>query len=241
LIELLVVIAIIAILAAILFPVFAQAREAARKASCESNLKQIALALSMYQQDYDGKMMCSGALPVNPATAADGSNLVRNVQGGMVYMLNPYIKNTQVFKCPSDPGDDYWARNDGASWYPNAPWSRTPTSYMFRHVFDCNGASGNPTLGTNEASIGYPANDMVFIEMAAWHREKLPVWDGPPPKMPPTTRTVNASYADGHVKIFTLNYQQPASWNPNFDMNWILSPTDNTNLGLSYDTCTNCP
>ena len=70
LIELLVVIAIIAILAAILFPVFAQAREKARETSCISNLKQIGLALRMYSQDYDERLFASGQLPTMPATAA---------------------------------------------------------------------------------------------------------------------------------------------------------------------------
>src|SRR5438046_10716528 len=66
LIELLVVIAIIAILAAILFPVFAQARENARKSSCQSNLKQIGSALTMYSQDYD-EVLCSDKLRTHPA------------------------------------------------------------------------------------------------------------------------------------------------------------------------------
>ncbi|HOM82691.1 MAG TPA: DUF1559 domain-containing protein [Armatimonadota bacterium] len=89
LIELLVVIAIIAILAAILFPVFARARENARKSTCQSNLKQLAQAVLMYAQDYDE------ALPgANCATLDAGTcwNLV----------AYPYIKNTGVFRCPSD-------------------------------------------------------------------------------------------------------------------------------------------
>ncbi|MCD6352263.1 MAG: DUF1559 domain-containing protein, partial [Armatimonadetes bacterium] len=84
LIELLVVIAIIAILAAILFPVFAKAREKARQASCMSNLKQIALGLLMYVQDYDGRFMC-----------------IRQGPGGWNKNVQPYVKNWQVFVCPS--------------------------------------------------------------------------------------------------------------------------------------------
>jgi prepilin-type N-terminal cleavage/methylation domain-containing protein len=103
LIELLVVIAIIAILAAILFPVFAQAREAARKASCQSNLKQIALALGMYQQDYDGTMFASGMLPENPSTAPDGQNIVRMIGGGTSWFLQPYIKNTGISSARATP------------------------------------------------------------------------------------------------------------------------------------------
>ena len=91
LIELLVVIAIIAILAAILFPVFAQAREKARTASCSSNHKQIALAWTMYLQDYDERGI--------PYSSTGGS-------GGVAFVWNklvqPYIKNTQVYSCPSN-------------------------------------------------------------------------------------------------------------------------------------------
>jgi len=87
LIELLVVIAIIAILAAILFPVFAQAREKARQASCISNNKQVGLAILQYVQDYDENMP-SG----------------RNQPGlGWANQTYPYMKNTQVYKCPDDP------------------------------------------------------------------------------------------------------------------------------------------
>lgn len=87
LIELLVVIAIIAILAAILFPVFAQARAAARKAACTSNMKQIGLAMQSYSTDYDGYMPPSQL----PSTGANVS---------WPTMLFPYVKNEGVFVCP---------------------------------------------------------------------------------------------------------------------------------------------
>ena len=90
LIELLVVIAIIAILAAILFPVFARAREKARAASCLSNLKELALGVLMYAQDYDER------LPQMVAPAIAG--------GFFPYwpdLIYPYVKNAQVFICPS--------------------------------------------------------------------------------------------------------------------------------------------
>ncbi|BCM94441.1 hypothetical protein IAD21_06348 [Abditibacteriota bacterium] len=89
LIELLVVIAIIAILAAILFPVFARARENARRASCSSNLKQIGLGWLQYAQDYDEKV---APATINGCTAAAFSWPV---------LLYPYIKSTQLYVCPS--------------------------------------------------------------------------------------------------------------------------------------------
>ncbi|MDH7570689.1 MAG: prepilin-type N-terminal cleavage/methylation domain-containing protein [Armatimonadota bacterium] len=97
LIELLVVIAIIAILAAILFPVFARARENARKAICLSNSKQMGSALMMYYQDYEE------ALPFRqfPLPAPFTYRGYTHTQLLWYMALEPYYKNTQVFTCPS--------------------------------------------------------------------------------------------------------------------------------------------
>src|SRR5690349_10733920 len=123
LIELLVVIAIIAILAAILFPVFAQARAKARQTTCISNLKQMGTALAMYRQDYDGvnsrHRFCSDNpadplcdttpgptytgpnevwwAPYDNSVAPDSPGPYPHYHEGF---LQPYIKNVQIFKCP---------------------------------------------------------------------------------------------------------------------------------------------
>ncbi|BCM90968.1 hypothetical protein IAD21_02831 [Abditibacteriota bacterium] len=105
LIELLVVIAIIAILAAILFPVFARARENARKSSCQSNLKQLGLGLIQYTQDYDEQFPL---YPTGAAWSANGGDY-----GAAPYSINgvpitwdlaiqPYVKSMQLLVCPSD-------------------------------------------------------------------------------------------------------------------------------------------
>ena len=103
LIELLVVIAIIAILAAILFPVFAKAREKARQTSCLSNLKQLALAHLQYVQDYDERFLY-------------GWNSVCSCSSTWEGFLVPYIKNDQIFECPSGPGWSSWSSAGNYAW-----------------------------------------------------------------------------------------------------------------------------
>ncbi len=107
LIELLVVIAIIAILAAILFPVFARAREKARQTSCLSNLKQLALGALMYAQDYDERMM-PRYYRINPA-----------VPGGpnwCYHLVQPYVKNLEITKCPSTKQYSYGYNQQYLNW-----------------------------------------------------------------------------------------------------------------------------
>jgi prepilin-type N-terminal cleavage/methylation domain-containing protein/prepilin-type processing-associated H-X9-DG protein len=120
LIELLVVIAIIAILAAILFPVFAKAREKARQSSCLSNQKQIALAFLSYVQDYDEVFPYLYYYPM----AAGTYNCYYWVNA-----LTPYCKNTQLFKCPSHTGNNY-----PSDMYNGNGWSSPATiSYMMNY------------------------------------------------------------------------------------------------------------
>jgi len=110
LIELLVVIAIIAILAAILFPVFAQAREKARATSCLSNMKQIGLGIMMYTQDYDEMYplyvgsYCAGARVTNPLDPNDtpGGSTGIGRRPMWQYLIYPYLKSWGIYSCPSD-------------------------------------------------------------------------------------------------------------------------------------------
>lgn len=113
LIELLVVIAIIAILAAILFPVFARARDKARQAQCISNLNQIAKAFRMYNQDYDTYMppTAVSTIPTSPIWSA---------------MVVPYVKNNDLFRCPNDGVGRYVETYEMRGWLPygyNREWA----------------------------------------------------------------------------------------------------------------------
>lgn len=153
LIELLVVIAIIAILAAILFPVFAQAREAARKATCQSNLKQIGSAYMMYTQDYDETFPINDGNNSAPAwytQPADSRGTATTARLGVwTTTLQPYIKNWRVFQCPSTSLDLSVlsaALNAGA---PEIPISYTP-----------NGLLGN----TNTATVQSVASCIMVWE-----------------------------------------------------------------------------
>ena len=135
LIELLVVIAIIAILAAILFPVFAKAREKARQTSCLSNEKQICLAILMYAQDYDERF--PGLFMPNGVTTP-----------WYVDLILPYVKNTQIFQCPSNSNITLsgWGYTYGACGY----------------VADCAVCGGGS--GIAMASMSHPATSVLLGE-----------------------------------------------------------------------------
>jgi prepilin-type N-terminal cleavage/methylation domain-containing protein/prepilin-type processing-associated H-X9-DG protein len=115
LIELLVVIAIIAVLASILFPVFARARENARRASCMSNLKQFGLALMQYTQDYDGQYPKYSDINLHPPVAPDppGGYYNNNSANGYTWcqITYPYHKSLNIFFCPSTAQRDSGGAN----------------------------------------------------------------------------------------------------------------------------------
>jgi prepilin-type N-terminal cleavage/methylation domain-containing protein len=153
LIELLVVIAIIAILAAILFPVFAQAREKARTATCLSNLRQIGLANGMYLQDYDEFFPFAGR-PWPAAAFID-------VWNG----LGPYMKNTEMFLCKSDPTPGWNARWATANMKTLLKDLRFPSSYYYYQYFytslNDKGKPG-PLRSQPLAAVQYPAQKAIF-------------------------------------------------------------------------------
>lgn len=146
LIELLVVIAIIAILAAILFPVFAQARESARKTSCLSNTKQMGLGINMYLQDYDEMFVCnSWDTPYIATTDTDSRSPVFPAIGQWMWRIMPYVKNRQILVCPSDPN-------------PKSEWS----GYDNNPTPSCSDAWGVPTpisYAPNSIIVGYGGTD----------------------------------------------------------------------------------
>lgn len=121
LIELLVVIAIVSLLAAILFPVFARARENSRRASCLSNVKQIGLGLQQYTQDFDEMLprisICGGPM-LESGVASPASTASACLEPGQrlhlwMHVIYPYVKSAGVFNCPSATDSDYSKTFDG--------------------------------------------------------------------------------------------------------------------------------
>jgi prepilin-type N-terminal cleavage/methylation domain-containing protein/prepilin-type processing-associated H-X9-DG protein len=145
LIELLVVIAIIAILAAILFPVFAQAREKARQTSCLSNEKQLGLSILMYVQDYDEQFPSGSrdyAANPNSSTQLAFSGL------GWAGQVYPYTKNAQILKCPDDPTSSVAATTTTEALY--------PVSYAYNL---------NVAMNPADASLTAPATTLALFEV----------------------------------------------------------------------------
>jgi prepilin-type N-terminal cleavage/methylation domain-containing protein/prepilin-type processing-associated H-X9-DG protein len=212
LIELLVVIAVIAILAAILFPVFAQARESARKATCQSNLGQIGKAVTMYAQDYDEKMPNSGS--------SGGS-------GDLVDNLMPYTKQRSgqgIWRCPSHAAltpQSGWTSSYGYNWqYLLEPGPDYPHS-------DYNGFSNS---GVALSFINRPADTLCFVDHSGI-QTNLNLWsyvlrpgdssntnDGMGRPHFRHHGQANVLFCDGHVKSLNQAFGLPTNekqyWDP---------------------------
>jgi prepilin-type N-terminal cleavage/methylation domain-containing protein len=240
LIELLVVIAIIAILAAILFPVFAKAREKARATACLSNLRQIAYANSMYVSDNDGNFMKSP--PDNGDFRHEGfeGHALWDPKMKQVYpeLLQPYVKSQGVWACPSD---------DGVVWGPPAAGvtgvraqfvkGEFFTSYHYRHYFssyvggayDETAASSTPYIPYNESQFKNPSGVYAFHELWPWHDPQMMGAARHPAKVDgwAPTDQMNFIFLDNHVKTIPVGKAvEVANWWPGqgFDYHWPTDP-----------------
>ena len=157
LIELLVVIAIIAILAAILFPVFAQAREKARQTACLSNQKQMGLAFLLYIQDYDD------TYPVNNRSYGTQQSVL---QASWMRHIQTYAKNLDIYKCPSVPidTDTQIIYGPGGTTADQIVVSRRSIGANGMLVYHGNDATGTLILPVPESSVGKPAQLPVFAD-----------------------------------------------------------------------------
>lgn len=200
LIELLVVIAIIAILAAILFPVFARARENARKTSCLSNMKQLGLGFIQYTQDYDERLPAGGGLgsyPNNPPLATDTyGQWVQGPTGGCTETnpcrpdygaLFPYVKSTQIYICPS------------ATTKKGLCYSMNMTG----------GANGGTFFAL--AAATQPSVTLFLVDEAASLNDGLFAKNTDTPTLI-HLGGFNALFLDGHVKFRQLSQIQPDDW-----------------------------
>jgi prepilin-type N-terminal cleavage/methylation domain-containing protein/prepilin-type processing-associated H-X9-DG protein len=215
LIELLVVIAIIAILAAILFPVFARAREQARKSACASNMKQIALGMLMYADDYDQLLppysLGAGYRGCFGYAGADGPRWAD--------LVFPYVKNRQVFDCPSStqrigtyPGGAYFDITTYSYGYDSASDGATEFGAGGRSLTEFADPSGTIMLaedGRQDPGIADPEtigrqipNASDSLEMLGSRVNGMRHTGAAPDDY--QAHAFNAAYVDGHVKFVRL-------------------------------------
>jgi prepilin-type N-terminal cleavage/methylation domain-containing protein/prepilin-type processing-associated H-X9-DG protein len=229
LIELLVVIAIIAILAAILFPVFAQAREKARQTTCLSNARQLATAIAMFAQDYDENLPKAWF-----NDEIGGQRTGMPPETGWDTAIYPYVKNTGIFKCPSDseaPARGSWTvPNPGIpgsfrynmSNHPNGPWSSLSLAALDRPadaILITEGTSGVNGDNFHQLATWEGENKAYvcidYTNNAAYDRHagsQVPgrsraTWTKADPENPPRNARnggrANYIFADGHAKSMT--------------------------------------
>jgi prepilin-type N-terminal cleavage/methylation domain-containing protein len=159
LIELLVVVAIIAILAALLFPVFAKARERARRSQCAGNLRQIGAAMRLYIDDWDGRL--PWAYEYYPVMLTPTLPSLRTT-------LSQYVREDRIWTCPSDSGEVYLHNGFG---------KRTPPFYSYgpsmSYDWPGRGLGGGikPMTGELESGIRRPVATVIVVELRPWHGE----------------------------------------------------------------------
>jgi prepilin-type N-terminal cleavage/methylation domain-containing protein/prepilin-type processing-associated H-X9-DG protein len=240
LIELLVVIAIIAILAAILFPVFSRAREQARKAACLSNLKQIATAWVMYLQDWDERMV--------PYEYCDWGEEMADPNRRWEVRLQPYIKNLKIFECPTQNGycaAGMWSSDPSVVcmgvWRFPPEWKGIWMTYGYNEKlagWQITGPNGKPTgTGRPLAQVPKPAEVIAIADSihrhACCHRSSFANacgsgwfcdvpwgpnphadWENPQKwhEYARHTGGQNFIFADGHVKWLDCFYTYNNDW-----------------------------
>jgi prepilin-type N-terminal cleavage/methylation domain-containing protein/prepilin-type processing-associated H-X9-DG protein len=214
LIELLVVIAIIAILAAILFPVFAQARDKARQASCLSNTKQLGTAVMMYVQDYDETF--SPNLYLIPP----------NIAASFIDLHTPYMKNDGILVCPSDPEkmllSVFW-KLCPAPYSSFVPFKDVRSSYNGNFCLFNNGSGTRKTWSL--AALEFPAETAAFYDGVLMANSSLnsPIYHpgsrqnfNGVAQAPRHQEGVSVTYADGHSKYLKARKQassaDPDGW-----------------------------